>query len=242
MRSPVTCSATSRAALVVAVVMAILAVTPLRAMDVAAPSNAWRAEAGPATARLEASVASRIAAAGDDELVPPPVIDPKSVETRPVTPGADRPFGREEVLASVPVISLSGTANWDDAYDVLVDAMKTLAGELKALGLTQTGHVRVVYTQSDDERFTYEVEMPFSGVTAKKPAGGMRLGASYAGKVIRFSHSGAFMDMDNTYELIANYLDEKNINADQSYMEEYITDLVTTPPDALKIDILVPVP
>jgi hypothetical protein len=70
----------------------------------------------------------------------------------------------------------------------------------------------------------------------------MKLGGSYAGKVLKFTHSGSFADMDNTYEQIANYLDEKNVNADELYVERYRTDLVTTAPDALKIDILVPAP
>lgn len=190
------------------------------------------------------SLAVAFGAEGDDAnaLTPPPVVDPKSVATQPITPGADRPFAREDVLAPEPVLTLSGTAKWDDAYDTLVAAIRTLEGELAQLGLKRAGDVFVVYTTSDDAGFSYEVQMPFSGVTTKTPDGKMKLGASYAGKVLRFTHEGAFTDMDNTYEMIANYLDEKNIDANEVYMEQYLTDLATTAPDKLKIDILVPVP
>lgn len=177
-----------------------------------------------------------------DGLSPPPVVDPKKVETQPITPGAAAPFVREEVLSPVPVLTLGGTAKWDDAYDTLVSDMKALDAELARLGLKRAGDAIVVYTASDDDGFTYEVQLPFSGVTAEKPSGNMKLGASYAGKVFRFAHSGAFTDMDNTYEMIANYLDEKNIAANDLYMEQYRTDLVSSDPAALKIDILVPVP
>lgn len=184
-------------------------------------------------------------------LTPPPVVDPKAVETTPVSPRQTAPqsapeaarFAPEEVtLQPVPVLTLAGSATWEQAYDRLVAALTTLDKELKRLGLTRSGDAVVVYTSSDDLGFEFEAQLPFSGTTTQKPAGGMKLGGSYAGKVLRFSHSGAFSDMDNTYEQIANYLDEKNINADELYMEQYRTNLATTAPDALKIDVLVPVP
>lgn len=188
-------------------------------------------------------LSAAVGADGDgDGLTLPPMMDPKSVETRPVGPGGERFTGHEEVLASVPVLTLSGSGKWDDAYDILVAAIKALDAEVSRLGLKRAGDVFVVYGESGDDDFKYEVQMPFSGVTTKKPSGGMTLGASYAGKVMRFTHSGAFTDMDNTYEMIANYLDEKNINAGDLYMEQYRTDLATSAPDKLKIDILVPVP
>lgn len=179
----------------------------------------------------------------DDALTPPPVVDPKTVETKPVAPAPAPALSPEELtLTPVPVLTLSGTATWEEAYDKLVAAMNTLDKELTRLGLARAGDAFVVYTSSDDRGFEFEAQMPFSGTTTQKPDGAMKLGGSYAGKVLKFTHSGAFADMDNTYEQIANYLDEKNVSADELYVEQYRTDLATTAPDALKIDILVPVP
>ncbi|MDQ0505895.1 GyrI-like domain-containing protein [Xanthobacter agilis] len=214
--------ARGRLALALAVSSALVAAAPARA-----------GETAPAPAAQK-----------DDALTPPPVVDPKSVATQPVAPAPAAPFAPPEelTLAPVPVLTLSGTATWEEAYDKLVDAMKTLDKELTRLGLTRGGDVLVVYTSSDDRGFEFEAQLPFSGTTTQKPGGAMKLGGSYAGKVLKFTHSGSFADMDNTYEQIANYLDEKNVNADELYVERYRTDLVTTAPDALKIDILVPAP
>ena len=47
--------------------------------------------------------------------------------------------------------------------------------------------------------------------------------------------------MDDTYEAITNFLDEKGIDAKDLFIEEYVTDPRTTPEDKLVINVLVPV-
>ena len=43
-----------------------------------------------------------------------------------------------------------------------------------------------------------------------------------------------------TYDSISHYLEEKQIEAKELLIEEYTTDLVTTPEDKLVINIFVP--
>lgn len=179
---------------------------------------------------------------GQEMLTPPPVVDPKTVETTPVAPGAATFAPDELVLSPVPVLTLSGSSSWEDAYDKLVDSVRKADAELKRLGLARAGDVFVVYTTSDDRGFDYEVQVPFSGTTTQKPSEPLKLGGSFAGKVLRFVHTGSFGDMDNTYEQIANYLDEKNVEQNDLYIERYRTDLLTASPEALEIEILVPLP
>ncbi|MFG1360002.1 GyrI-like domain-containing protein [Xanthobacter pseudotagetidis] len=206
------------------------------AASAATPALAQGASGVPA----QAVPADPVPPAGEG-LTAPPLVSPKGVESVPVSPGGGA-FAAEEIeLASVPVLIVSGTASWDDAYDALVGAAKAGEAELSRLGLTRAGEVMVVYTESDDRGFAYEVQFPFSGTTSQRPSGTMKLGASQAGKVLRFRHAGTFSDMDNTYEQIFNYLDVKNLTAGDFYIERYRTDLVTAAPEALEIDILVPV-
>ena len=180
-------------------------------------------------------------APANEGLTAPPLVAPKGVETVPVNPSGGV-FSAEEIeLASVPVLIVTGSGSWDDAYDTLVGAAKAGEAELSRLGLTRAGEVMVVYTASDDRGFEFEVQFPFSGTTTQKPSGAIKLGASQAGKVLRFRHVGTFSDMDNTYELIFNYLDAKNLTAGDFYIERYRTDLATAAPEALEIDVLVPV-
>lgn len=168
-------------------------------------------------------------------------IDPKPVETVPVSPSGRSLAPQEITLSPVPVLTLSGHASWEEAYDRLVASLQQADKELKRLGLARSGDAFVVYSSSDDLGFEYEVQLPFSGTTTEKPQGGMKIGGSFAGKVLKFSHAGSFADMDNTYEQIANYLDEKNVEQNELYIEQYRSDLLTAKPEALEIDILVPV-
>lgn len=202
------------------------------------------AESAPAAPASETPPApSPAPAVPSDGLVPPPLVDPKNVQTQtpPAAPGEAEPFVAQEMtLSPLPVVTKPGNAAWDEGFDKITATMRDVLTELSRLGLERAGDMFVVYTQSDDAGFDYEVQVPFSGVTTGKPMGDMSLGGSYSGKVLRFVHTGAFADMDNTYEQIANYLDSKNLEADNTYIEQYRTDPLTTPPDQLTIDILIP--
>jgi hypothetical protein len=47
--------------------------------------------------------------------------------------------------------------------------------------------------------------------------------------------------MDSTYEAITNHLDDKRLEAQDTFVEEYETDPVTTPEDKLVVIVYVPV-
>ena len=53
-------------------------------------------------------------------------------------------------------------------------------------------------------------------------------------------HRGSYDSMDNTYETITNYLDEKRLESKDMFIEEYVTDPLTTPEDKLVVHVLVP--
>ena len=45
--------------------------------------------------------------------------------------------------------------------------------------------------------------------------------------------------MDNTYEAITNYLDEKRLEAKDMFIEQYVTDPLATDEDHLVVNVLV---
>jgi effector-binding domain-containing protein len=47
--------------------------------------------------------------------------------------------------------------------------------------------------------------------------------------------------MDTTYEAITNYLDDRQIDAKDSFIEEYTTDPLTSNQNQLVIDVFVPI-
>ena len=66
-----------------------------------------------------------------------------------------------------------------------------------------------------------------------------KLGATPAGKAIKFQHRGAYDDVDSTYEAITAYLDEKGYDAQNVFVEEYLNDPKGADDTALALDIYV---
>ena len=69
---------------------------------------------------------------------------------------------------------------------------------------------------------------------------GITVGKSPAGKALKFVHRGSYDAMDTTYEAITNYLDEKQLEAKDLFVEQYMKDPITTPEDDLVIEVYVP--
>jgi effector-binding domain-containing protein len=161
---------------------------------------------------------------------PPPVVAP--VQT------AD-PFGEEIVLTPKTAVIVKGTANWDSAFDTLMDSFKALSALLDKQGIRPAGNAIIVYTSTDDTGFTFLAEIPVDQ-EPKNLAKAMSMGKSPDGKVLKFVHRGSYDNMDNTYEAITNYLDDKKLEAKDTFIEEYITDPLKTAEDKLVINVYVP--
>jgi effector-binding domain-containing protein len=182
---------------------------------------------------------------------PPPAetkspADIPSTAQAPVTPPppaasvvAADPFGEEITLTPKPVVIIKGSANWDSAFDTLLASFKTLSGLLDKQGLKQAGNAMIVYTSTDDAGFTYLAEIPVDQ-EPKNLAKDMSLGKSPEGKALKFVHRGSYDNMDNTYEAITNHLDDKKLEAKDTFIEEYTTDPLKTAEDKLVINVYVP--
>ncbi|MBU6463510.1 MAG: GyrI-like domain-containing protein [Bradyrhizobium sp.] len=161
---------------------------------------------------------------------PPPPVAP--VQT------AD-PFGEEIMLVPKKVVILRGTANWDSAFDTLMESFKTLTALLDKQNISRTGNPMIVYTATDDTGFTYLAELSVDQ-EPKDLGKDMRIGKSPDGKALKFVHHGSYDNMDNTYEAITNYLDDKKLEAKDTFIEEYMTDPLKTQEDKLVINVYVP--
>ena len=194
------------------------------------------ASAAPAPAASPAPVASpSIApspppAAAQTPAAPPPPAG--TVQT------AD-PFGETFALTPKKVVVLKGTATWDAAFDTLVDSFKALTALLDKQGIKSTGNSMIVYTSTDDAGFTFLAEIPIEQ-EPKNLTKDMSIGKSPEGKALKFVHRGSYDNMDNTYEAITNHLDDKKLEAKDTFIEEYITDPLKTAEDKLVINVYVP--
>jgi effector-binding domain-containing protein len=137
------------------------------------------------------------------------------------------------------VATLTGNATWEAAFETLTGAFKTLVAALKKQNIAPSGPFIVVYTSTDDAGFTYFVEIPVD-TEPKDLSGGIAIGKSPEGRMLKFIHRGSYDNMDNTYEAITNHLDARKLEAKDMFIEEYVTDPLKTAEDKLVINVLVP--
>jgi effector-binding domain-containing protein len=149
------------------------------------------------------------------------------------------PFGEQFTLEPKKVVVMKGTANWDAAFDTLIESFKALTALLDKQGIKASGNSMIVYTSTDDTGFTFLAEIPVEQ-DPKNLAKDMSMGKSPDGKALKFVHRGSYDNMDNTYEAITNHLDDKKLEAKDTFIEEYITDPLKTAEDKLVINVYVP--
>ena len=201
----------------------------------ASPSPAPSASPSPAASASPAPAASPslpAASASPSPAAPAAAATPAPVQT------AD-PFGLETTLEARKVVMVKGTANWDSAFDTLVDAFKALNALLDKQGIKHAGNAMIVYTSTDDTGFTFFAEIPVDQDPKNLPKD-MSIGKSPEGKALKFVHRGSYDNMDNTYEAITNHLDDKKLEAKDTFIEEYLTDPLKTAEDKLVINVFVP--
>jgi effector-binding domain-containing protein len=213
-----------------------LAQSPPPAAPPAVSTPATPAPAAPATP-APAPTASPAPAA--------PSTAPAAAETPATPPSAAAPvqtadpFGEQITLAPKTVVIMKGNAKWDSAFDTLMDSFKSLSALLDKQGIKPAGNSMIIYTSTDDTGFTYLAEIPVEQ-DPKNLTKDMSIGKSPEGNALKFVHRGSYDNMDNTYEAITNHLDDKKLEAKDTFIEEYITDPLKTAEDNLVINVYVP--
>ena len=225
---------------------ALVALLPLAAIALASPAPAQSPSASPAPAASPSPTPAQTPSATP---VPPPAetkspADSPAASQSPTPPPAAPvqtadPFGESFTLEPKKVVMLKGTANWDSAFDALIEAFKQLTALLDKDGIKPSGNPMIVYTSTDDTGFTFIAEIPIDQ-DAKNLGKNMSMGNSPDGKALKFVHRGSYDNMDNTYEAITNHLDDKKLEAKDTFIEEYITDPLKTAEDKLVINVYVP--
>jgi effector-binding domain-containing protein len=171
-------------------------------------------------------------------------------QAAPVQPPAGGPapaprsgdaFGEEVTLASKTILSSKGSANWDSAFDTLVETFKKIYDAMEKQGLKSAGPAMTIYTATDDTGFEYQAGVPITGEPKGALPDGMEVTKSPEGRALKFIHRGSYDAMDSTYVAITNHLDEKRLEARDLFVEYYLTDPLTTPEDSLVIEVYVPV-
>jgi effector-binding domain-containing protein len=149
------------------------------------------------------------------------------------------PFGQSMALTAKPIIYVKGSGTWDKAFETITAAFKKIDAYLDKEGIKTNGLPMTIFTATDDTGFEYEAAVPIAEAPKNPPHGDMAVGQSPEGTALKFVHRGSYDDLDNTYEAITNYLDDKKLEAKDMFIEEYVTDPVKADAGKLVINVYV---
>ena len=144
-------------------------------------------------------------------------------------------------LTSRPAAYFEGKADRDEVYSAIMGSIAQVHNELDKAGIKAAGRPIAVFLEADDNGFTYRAEVPIDAIPEGKTQLSelVKFGQTPVGKAMKFEHRGAYDDIDATYEAITAYLDEKGIDAQEVFVEEYLNDIKTTDDPNLQVDIYV---
>ncbi len=169
---------------------------------------------------------------------PLPGLDAPASDGR--SPG-DASSAQQVELIARPALVIGGTSEWEEGFATLMKSFGSLRTVMDRAGLKPGGRPLAVFIETDDQGFRYQAMIPLDEPPAKalNLSAPVTLGQTPAGKAMRFEHRNAYDDIDSTYEAITAYLDEKGIDANPMFMEEYVSEPKTSDDLSLQVDIFV---
>jgi len=168
------------------------------------------------------------APAAPEQIAPP---------TPPAQPGDV--FGENTALTAKTIVYVKGSGTWDKALDTITGSLRKIRTYLDKEGIKPDGPAMTIFTATDDTGFDYQAAIPIAAAPKNPPHGDILLGQSPDGQALKFVHRGSYDDLDNTYEAITNYLDDKRLEAKDMFIEEYVTDPVSADAHKLVINVYV---
>jgi effector-binding domain-containing protein len=182
---------------------------------------------------------------------PNPAPAPPAAATTPAAPAAPEQiapgatpaqpgdvFGENTTLTARPMIYVKGSGTWDKTFDIITMSLKKIKTYLDKEGIKSDGLPMTIFTASDDNGFDYEIGVPIATAPKNPPHGEFALGQTPDGAALKFVYRGSYDDLDNTYETITDYLDEKRLDA-KEMIEEYVTDPLSGDAGKLVVNVYV---
>lgn len=231
--------------LALAGVLTILMAVSLSAACRAAESSVATEPAGPsapAAAQIPTTPAQAPASGQATQPQAPSAARPGNPSpTAPETKQDETSTGETVELPARPFAYIEGKADRDEIYGAIRGSLGLVKQDMDKAGIKPAGRPLAVFVESDDTGFRYHAGYPLEaspeGKTSLSDA--IRIGQTPSGKAMRFEHQGSYADIDATYDAITAYLDEKGIDAQDSFVEEYANDVKDADDPALQVNIYV---
>ncbi len=176
---------------------------------------------------------------------------PSATNPAPGAPGASQPAesapsgeastGEAVDLPSRPFAYIEGKADKDEIYSSILGSLSLVKRDMDKANLTPAGRPIAVFVESDDTGFKYHAGYPLTAAPEGKASlsDTVKIGQTPSGKAMRFEHQGAYGDIDATYDAITAYLDDKGIDAQDTFIEEYANDVKDPDDPTLQVNIFV---
>jgi effector-binding domain-containing protein len=136
---------------------------------------------------------------------------------------------------------IEGKADRDEIYGAILGSLGLVKRDMDKAGIKPAGRPLAVFVESDDTGFRYHAGYPLDAAPEGKASlsDAVKIGQTPSGKAMRFEHLGSYADIDATYDAITAYLDEKGIDAQDSFVEEYANDVKDADDPTLQVNIYV---
>ncbi len=156
-------------------------------------------------------------------------------------PKTENSTGEPVELAQRPFAYTEGKADRDEVYSAIQGSLGLVKRDMDKAGVKAGGRPLAVFIESDDTGFRYRAGYPLETAPEGKAtlSETVKIGVTPSGKAMRFQHLGAYADIDATYDAITAYLDEKGVDAQDSFVEEYANDVKDADDPNLEVDIYV---
>jgi effector-binding domain-containing protein len=175
---------------------------------------------------------------------------PSATNPAPGAPGAAQPDSTPSGEASTgeavdfpprPFAYIEGKADKDEIYSSILGSLSLVKRDMDKANLTPAGRPIAVFVESDDTGFRYHAGYPLTAAPEGKSSlsDTVKVGQTPSGKAMRFEHQGAYGDIDATYDAITAYLDDKGIDAQDTFIEEYANDVKDPDDPTLQVNIYV---
>jgi effector-binding domain-containing protein len=149
--------------------------------------------------------------------------------------------GENVDLPARPFAYIEGKADKDEIYSAILTSLSSVKRDMDKANLAPSGRPLAVFVESDDTGFKFHAGYPLAAAPEGKSSlsDSVKIGQTPSGKAMRFEHQGAYGDIDATYDAITAYLDDKGIDAQDTFIEEYANDVKDPDDPTLQVNIYV---
>ena len=213
------------------------------AQQTPAPAASPTAPAAPPAAQAPAapSTAPAKPAEAPSATAPAPAASGAAKPAEQAAPSGDNSTGQTVDLPARPFVYTEGKADKDEIYGAILNSLSVVKSAMDKADLKPAGRPLAVFVESDDTGFKYHAGYPIAAAPEGKSSltDAVKIGQTPSGKAMRFEHEGAYSDIDATYDAITAYLDDKGIDAQDSFIEEYANDVKDPDDPNLHVNIYV---